>query len=63
MNESKKIATFNNRLLKRRVVVVFNYTWEEYRCILFLSGNLHNDSTYFTNSKDDALLTAKEMVK
>ena len=61
MNKSRHITTFNK--LKRKVEVRFNYEWEEYQCFLFLSGNLHNDSTYFTNDKDDALLTAKEMVK
>jgi len=61
MNNSRYITTFNK--LKRKVEVRFNYEWEEYQCFLFLSGNLHNNSTYFTNSKEDAMLTAKEMVK
>ena len=61
MKESRHITTFNK--LKRKVEVRFNYEWEEYQCFLFIGGNLHSNSTYFTNDKDDALLTAKEMVK
>ena len=61
MNKSRHITTFNKK--ERKVEVRYIDEWEEYQCFLFIEGSLHNNSTYFTNSKEDAMLTAKEMVK
>ncbi len=47
-----------------RVVKVYRDSeWCEFRCRLYVAGVLQSDADYFTGDRDDALETAKAMVK
>jgi len=58
MSNIKRVCIYYKK--DRRVEVRFD---NEYQCLLFIEGSLHNNSTYYTSDREDALLTAKEMIK
>ena len=60
MKKSKRIATYLKK--DRKVEVWYYYEDEEFRCLLFLGGSLYN-TTYCTDTKERAIIMAKEMVK
>ncbi|MCH7605379.1 hypothetical protein IID24_05320 [Patescibacteria group bacterium] len=51
--------TFGARVVK----VYIDSTWGEFRCRLYVGGVLRAEADYFTGDKDDALATAKAMVR
>lgn len=55
----KTVGTFQNG--KRSVKVKFNRDYEEYVAELTVEGKRLPDADYFTNDKDDAIGTAKQM--
>lgn len=55
------IAVFSEG--NRVVRVYWNSNWEEFRCVLNINNKTVKDATYFTNDKQDALDTAKIMVR
>ena len=48
---------------ERVVRVEYNHNVEEYRCRLFVYGEPRPQADYFTSDRDDAIGTAKRMVK
>jgi len=58
--KSKKIKTYSKG--NRKVVVRFNYEWDEYRCYLWIDTIHQVVATYYTDDKQDALDSAMQMV-
>lgn len=48
---------------QRSVLVRFDEEWEEYLVELFVNGVKNEEATYHTDDLEDAVGTAKQMVK
>lgn len=63
MNESSKTYPTNYKNGNKKAIIKWNDEWEEYQVWFYLENNFQKEATYHTDDLEDAVGTAKAMVK
>jgi hypothetical protein len=63
MTESSKTFPTNYKNDNKKAIIKWNDEWEEYQVWYYIDNKFQKEATYHTDDLEDAVSTAKQMVK